>query len=127
MGACEVGSALAFGPPPSSQPGNSRLETMAEQARNRRKFADVGLNAELYVSPDKAHQVRAQEFDEWNDKVVKILDRAAKDIGVETQKFLQTHEGLGIQAPIEPPNWCQLRLDDNACLEFRVYAARSGV
>ena len=88
---------------------------MAEQPRKRCKFADVGLYAELYVSPDEAYQVRAQEFDEWNDKVVKILDRAAKDIGVETNKFLQMHQGLGLgmQAPMDSQVKRLMSLDDN--------------
>ena len=63
---------------------------MAEGGRKRRKFASVSLQAELYVLHDKEHKVRSQEFDAWNDQVLKILDRAEKDIGVETNKFISS-------------------------------------
>ena len=88
---------------------------MAEGGRKRRKFADVSLKAELYVLHDKEHKVRSQEFDEWNDQVLKILDRAEKDIGVETNKFLQTHQGLGLgmQAPMDSQVKRLMSLDDN--------------
>ena len=94
---------------------------MAEQAtrteqptRKRRKVADIGLKVELYVPHDKAHEVGEDQFDEWYHNVLKIYDDASKKIGVETRKFLKTHDTLGIQAPIEPLIWRQLRVDDNA-------------
>ena len=91
------------------------LAAMAEQPnRKRRKVADIGLKVELYVPHDKAHQVGEDHFDEWYTNVLKIYDDASKKIGIETRKFLKTQETLGIQAPMEPQIWRQLRLDDAA-------------
>ena len=91
------------------------LAAMAEQAnRKRRKVADIGLKVELYVPHDNAHQVGEDQFDEWYHNVLKIYDAASKQIGIETRKFLKTQDTLGIQAPMEPQIWRQLRLDDNA-------------
>ena len=88
---------------------------MAEQPnRKRRKVADIGLKVELYVPIDKAHQVGEDQFDEWYRNVQKIYDDASKKIGIETRKFLKTHDTLGIHAPMEPQIWRQLRIDDNA-------------
>ena len=91
------------------------LAAMAEQPnRKRRKVADIGLKVELYVPIDKAHQVGEDQFDEWYRNVQEIYDDASKKIGIETRKFLKTHETLGIHAPMEPQIWRQLRIDDNA-------------
>ena len=88
---------------------------MAEQPnRKRRKVADIGLKGELYVPHDKAHQVGEDQFDEWYHNVLKIYDDASKKIGLVTRKFLKTQDTLGIQAPIEPQIWRQLRIDNNA-------------
>ena len=94
---------------------------MAEQAtrteqptRKRRKVANIGMKVELHVPNDKAHEVGEDQFDEWYRNVQVIYDDASKKIGIETRKFLKTHETLGIHAPMEPQIWRQLRIDDNA-------------
>ena len=94
---------------------------MAEQAtrteqptRKRRKVADIGMKVELHVPIDKAHLVGEDQFDEWYHDVLKIYDDASKKIGLVTRKFLKTQDTLGIQAPMEPQIWRQLRIDDNA-------------
>ena len=76
---------------------------MAEQSNDkRRKVAHTSLKVELYVPNDEAPRVGDDEFEEWNQKVVKILEVATKQIAFETAKFLTTQEPLKMQAVIEP-------------------------
>ena len=80
---------------------------MDASRKKRRIIAKTSVQVELYVRHEEADRVGDEQFDEWNHNVMKILDDAEKVMKIETDKFLKTQEGLGMQAPMEPLNWRQ--------------------
>ena len=66
----------------------------------------------MFVPNDAAHCVPNDKFEKWYKDVGKMLEDTIKKIDGGTTKFLEGVP-IGIQAPVEPFFWRQMRMDHN--------------
>ena len=66
----------------------------------------------MFVPDDAAHCVPNDKFEKWYKDVGKMLEDTIKKIDGGTTKFLEGVP-IGIQAPVEPFFWRQMRMDHN--------------